>query len=128
MRPWGNDKPNKVGAASELQIAPIRQDGTLRNRVTIWGVRVGNDLFVRYYAGPGGAWFRASLVTHKGHFTVSGVDKDVICVEESDTKNNEGISAAYIAKYSHYPEYGTPMIIPKVRATTLKLTPHETSS
>ncbi|MGH7845892.1 MAG: DUF2255 family protein [Candidatus Binatia bacterium] len=40
-----------MAAAEELQIASVRRDGTLQNRVTIWVVRHGDDLYVRSYRG-----------------------------------------------------------------------------
>ena len=66
MSVWTNDELNKVGTAEELAIAPRRRDGTLRNPVTIWVVRVGDDLYVRSYRGRDGAWFRAAQVSHEG--------------------------------------------------------------
>ena len=47
MPTWTNDELAKIGAAEELEIASLRRDGTLRNPVTIWVVRVGDDLCVR---------------------------------------------------------------------------------
>ena len=34
MTTWKSDELNKIGTAEELQIASLRQDGTLRNPVT----------------------------------------------------------------------------------------------
>jgi hypothetical protein len=39
MTGWTNDEPAKIGAAEELEIAPLRRDGTPRKAVTIWVVR-----------------------------------------------------------------------------------------
>lgn len=60
MSVWTNDELTKIGTATELEIAPRRRDGTLRNLVTIWVVRVDDDLYVRSYRGRNGAWFRSS--------------------------------------------------------------------
>jgi hypothetical protein len=38
---WTSDELNKIGKAEELKIASLRRDGTLRNSVIIWVVRVG---------------------------------------------------------------------------------------
>ncbi len=60
MTPWTSDELDRIGGAEELQIAPRRPDGTLRTPVTIWVVRVSDDLYVRSYRGRSGAWFRAA--------------------------------------------------------------------
>jgi len=67
MPAWTKDELDKIGQADELEIASVRHDGTLSNSVTIWVVRIGNDLYVRSYKGRRGAWFRAAQVRHEGH-------------------------------------------------------------
>ena len=124
MTAWTGGELTSIGAADELDIAPQRPDGTLRNPVIIWVVRHGDDLFVRSYCGSGGAWFRAALVRHAGHIRSGGVDKDVTFVAESDPEVNDQIDAAYRAKYHTYSRsYVDPMLTPDARATTLKLIP-----
>jgi hypothetical protein len=128
MSVWTSDELNKIGAAEELQIAPLRRDGTLRNPVMIWVVRVGDELYVRSYRGRGGAWFRAAQTSHEGRIRVGGIEKDVTFVEESDPNVNDQIDAAYLTKYGRYPQYVAPMVTAEVRATTLKLVPRSTSA
>ena len=43
MAAWSNEELNRIGTATELQIASCRRDGTLRNPRTVWVVRVGDD-------------------------------------------------------------------------------------
>jgi hypothetical protein len=124
---WTSDELNKIGTAEELEITPLRRDGTLRNPVTIWVVRVGDDLYVRSYRGRGGAWFRAAQGRHEGRILAGGVEKDVIFVEETNPDTNDKIDAAYRAKYGRYSQYVAPMVTSEVRSTTLKLAPHSTS-
>lgn len=126
MTPWTNDELNKIGAAEELQIAPLRRDSTLRQPVTIWVVRVGDDLYVRSYKGRGGAWFRAAQDHHEGHIWAGGVEKGVTFVEEADPDLNDQIDAAYRTKYRRYPQYVAPMLTAEVRSTTIKLVPQST--
>lgn len=128
MTAWTSDELSRIGAADELEIAPLRRDGTLRKGVTIWVVRVGDDLYVRSWRGRGGAWFRAAQASHAGHIRAGGVEKDVTFVEETDPGINNQIDAAYRAKYRRYASYVPPMISPDARATTLKLAPHSTSA
>jgi hypothetical protein len=47
MKTWTHGELNQIGAAEELEIAPVGRDGTLRRAVTIWVVRFGDDLYVR---------------------------------------------------------------------------------
>lgn len=129
MTAWTSDELNKIGTAEELEIASLRRDGTLRNPVTIWVVRLGDDLYVRSYRGRGGAWFRAVQVRHAGHIRAGGVEKDVTFVEESNSDINDKIDAAYRTKYRHYgAQYVDPMVAPEARAATIKLVPRSTSS
>ncbi len=128
MPTWTSDELNKIEAAEELQIAPLRSDGTLRNPVTIWVVRIGDDIYVRSYRGPGGAWFRAAQSLHQGHIQAGTVAKDVTFVDESDLVIGDKIDAAYRTKYGRYPEYVAPMLTAEARSTTLKLVPRSTTT
>lgn len=65
MITWTSDELKKIGAAEELEIAPLRSDGTLRNPVTIWVVCQGDDLYVRAYKGRTSPWFRGALARHE---------------------------------------------------------------
>jgi hypothetical protein len=123
MTTWTSDELSKIGTAEELQIAPHRRDGTLRNPVTIWVVRVGDDLCVRSYRGRNGAWFRAARASHEGRIRAGGVEKDVTFVDEPDSGINDQIDAAYRAKYGRYPQYVAPMLTAEVRSTSIKLVP-----
>lgn len=53
MTTWTNNELSKIGSAEELEIASLRQDGTLRKSTTIWVVRVRDDLYVRSVKGRG---------------------------------------------------------------------------
>jgi hypothetical protein len=128
MTTWTSDELNKIGNAEELRIASLRSDGTLRKPVIIWVVSAGDDLYVRSAYGRTSAWFRGVLARHEGHIQAGGVDKDVTFVEEVDPDINDRIDAAYLAKYSHYPQYVAPMVTPEVKAATIKLVPRTTGS
>jgi hypothetical protein len=124
MTAWTGDELNKIGKAEELQIASLRQDGTLRNRVTIWVVRVGDDIYVRSVNGRGSTWFRGVQSRHEGQIRAGGVVKDVSFVEEPDPAINDQIDAVYATKYRRYAE----SIINHIngsdaRAATIKLVP-----
>jgi hypothetical protein len=124
MTTWTSEELAKIGRAEELEIASLRADGTLRKPVTIWVVRVGDDLYVRAYKGRTGAWFRGTQARHAGHIRAGGVDKDVTFVEEADPDINNQIDAAYRTKYRRYDaRYVDPMVTPEARAATIKLVP-----
>ena len=128
MTRWTSDEIARIEAADELELAALRRDGTLRNPVTIWVVRHGDDLYVRSAYGPDSAWFRGTQARHEGRIGAGGVEKDVTFVEETDPAINEQIDAAYRTKYRRYASYVPPMISPEARATTLKLAPRATGT
>ena len=124
MTVWTNKELDKIEAAEELRIASLRHDDTLRNPVTIWVVRVGDDLYVRSVNGRSSAWFRGVQVRHEGHIRAGGVEKDVAFVEETDAGVNNQIDAAYRNKYRRYAASIINSIIsPEARAATIKLMP-----
>ncbi len=126
MTTWTKDELNKIGAAEELQIASLRRDGTLRHPVTIWVVRVGDNLYIRSWRGRTSAWFRGTQVRHEGRIQAGGVEKDVTFVD-ADPDLNGQIDNAYRTKYRRYgAQYVDPMVAPEARAATLKLVPPST--
>jgi hypothetical protein len=123
MSTWTDNELNKIGNAEELQIASLRQDGTLRKLMTIWVVRLGDDLYVRSVNGRTSDWFRGVQTCHEGHIRAGGVDKDVAFVEEPDSNINNQIDAAYAEKYRRYASIIPSINDPKARAATIKLVP-----
>ena len=123
MTTWTSNELNRIGTAEELQIASLRQDGTLRKPVTIWVVRLGDDLYIRAVNGRTGAWFRSTQVCHEGHIQAGGIDKDVMFVD-ADTGINDQIDAAYRTKYRRYAANIVGSILtPEARSSTIKLVP-----
>ncbi len=102
MTTWTSEELNKMGKEEELQIASLRSDGTLRMFVTIWVVRLGDDLYVRSVNGRNSAWFRGVQTRYEGHIRAGGVDRDVTFVEEPDPEINSRIDTAYATKYRRY--------------------------
>ena len=119
---WTSAELSTIDAAEELQLAPLRQDGSLRKTVTIWVVRHGDDLFVRSVNGRTAAWFRGAQVRHEARVHAGGVDKDVVLVETNDL--NDAIDTAYRTKYRRYAaNIVNSDLTPQARAATLKLVP-----
>ena len=129
MTTWTSDELDKTAAAEELEIASVRRDGTLRKPVTIWVVRLGDDLYVRSVNGRTSAWFRGVQDRHEGHIRAGGVEKDVTFVEETDSGINDQIDAAYRTKYRRYAASIIRSIVsPGAQSATIKLVPRSTSS
>jgi hypothetical protein len=123
MTAWTSDELTKIGAADALAIAAYRHDGTPRPSVTIWVVRVGDDLYVRSWRGREGGWFRHALQTRRGRIRAAGVERDV-AFEEPDEGVRGAIDRAYRAKYARYGDaYVGPMIGPDAAAATFRLIP-----
>lgn len=127
MTTWTPDELDKIGRAEELEIAPLRRDGTLRKPVTIWVVRHGDDLYVRSGYGRAAAWFRGTQTRHEGHIKAGGIDKDVTFAG-ADPALNDQIDAAYRTKYRrHDAQYVDPMVAAEARSTTIRLLPRSAS-
>jgi hypothetical protein len=106
----------------ELELASVREDGTLRRPVIMWVVRDGDDVYVRSVNGRGSSWFRGAQHRHEARIRAGGVEKDVSLVE-TDAANDQ-VDAAYRAKYDRrYPSIVPRIVAADARAATLKLVP-----
>ena len=123
MTTWTSDELDKIGGAEELQITSLRRDGTLRGPVTIWVVRLGNDLYVRSAYGRTAAWFRGTQVRHEGRLDAGGIEKDV-AYTDPDPAALDQIDTAYRNKYHrHGVRYINAVTDAEARSTTIKLVP-----
>lgn len=123
MAAWTKDELNKIGKAEELELASLRKDGTLRDPVTIWVVRLGDDLYVRPVKGRTGPWFRGTQSRHEGRILAGSVEKDVTFVD-ADPSLNDQIDAAYRTKYRRYAANIVGSVVtPQARSGTTKLVP-----
>ncbi len=123
MTTWTEEELTQVGSAEELELASLRSDGTLRKPVTIWVVRLGDDLFIRCVNGREGAWYRGTQTRHAGHIQAAKVEKDVT-FEDADPAINDQIDLVYRKKYGHYSaSIVNTDLTPEARASTLKLVP-----
>jgi hypothetical protein len=122
MAGWTNDELVAIGEAEELQLASVRAAGTLRGPVTMWVVRIGDDLYVRSVNGRGSSWFRGVQDRHQAHIAAGDVEKDVDLVETRDV--DDEVDAAYRAKYERrYSNIVPSIVTPEARAATLRLVP-----
>lgn len=119
---WTADELEWIGGAEELTLASVRPNGTLRQPVTMWVVRHGDDLYVRSVNGRGSSWFRGARTRHRARIRAGGVEKDVGLIETDDA--NDAVDAAYHDKYGRrYPTIVPSIVSPQARAATLKLIP-----
>jgi len=123
MATWTNDELAEIENEEELELASRRRDGGMRNPVTMWVVRDGNEVYVRSMHGRSGAWFQRTQTSHEGRIRAGGVEKEVTFAE-ADPAAHDRIDAAYRRKYRRYGEsYVDPMTSPQVRAATIRLVP-----
>ena len=122
MTAWRSDELSRIEGAEELDLASVRRDGTLRNPVTIWVVRHGDDLYVRSVNGRTATWFHGAQDRHEARIHAGDVEKDVLLVETGDV--NDEIDAAYRTKYRRYAAKIVDTVVTReARAATLKLVP-----
>jgi hypothetical protein len=125
MTTWTSDELSKIGSAEELEIASLRQDGTLRNPLPIWVIRIGDDLYIRSVNGRTSGWFRGTQVRHEGRITAGGVAKDVsfVDVDAADDIHDQ-IDDAYRTKYRRYAaNIVNTTVTSEARSATIKLVP-----
>jgi hypothetical protein len=124
MTKWTRIELKKISSAEELEISPRHKDDTPGSQVTIWVVRIGDDLYIRSINGKTSKWFRDTQELREGHIKAGGVAKDVIFEAETDKEINKQIDAAYRTKYHQYEgEILDTEFTPKARSATLKMIP-----
>jgi hypothetical protein len=119
---WSGEELSTIGDASELQVASLRGDGSLRSPRTIWVVRHGDDLYVRSVRGSEGAWFRGVQERREGHISSGGLDRDVT-FEDADHALDDEIDEEYRRKYGRTSSAVDRITSADARATTIRLVP-----
>jgi hypothetical protein len=123
MPEWATDELTNIDSVDELEITSLRKDGTLRPYRVIWGVRLGDDFYVRSVNGPTAAWFRGAQLRHEGRIQAGGLERDVAYEDVDDDALNDQIDDAYRAKYRRYSSPVTAITSPGARSATLRLVP-----
>ena len=124
MSAWTTAELDRIGSTEEVQIAPMRPEGTLGTRVTIWAVRQGDGIYVRSAVrGREAAWFKGAQETHEGRIWAGALQKDVTFAD-ADRDEDDQVDAAYRTKYRRYAgRVLNSVLTPEARSTTVKLTP-----
>lgn len=120
---WTSTELTKIDSVDEVAITSLRADGTLRPHRIIWGVRLGDDFYVRSVNGPTATWFRGVQTRHEGRIQAGGVDRGVSFVDVADDALNDEIDAAYRTKYRRHSSPVTAITSAGARSATLRLVP-----
>jgi len=99
---WTADQLDRVGNATELDLASRRADGSLTGYTTMWVVRVGDELYVRSAGGPDRPWYRHARTNGTGRIRAGGVDAEVTFDLHAEPAPHDSIDAEYHRKYDRY--------------------------
>ena len=124
MTAWTSSELDQFGRAEELAVVSRRRDGTITRPVIVWVARHDASLYIRSAVkGRDAGWFRATQLTHTGKISAGGVERSV-AFDEAEQALNDAIDRAFETKYRQYgPRYVRPMVTPKARSTTIRLSP-----
>jgi hypothetical protein len=127
MTAWTDEELGRIGEAQELQLTSERPDGTLRPYVTMWVVRVEEQLYVRSAHGADNPWFRRAKASGVGRIRAGGLERDVTFADPAPDVDAR-IDAAYHAKYDRYgPEIVGTVVGSRAHEVTIRLVPRSTS-
>jgi hypothetical protein len=101
MTTWTPEALAAFGGPDEIEIASLRPDGSVRPFITIWIVRLGDELYVRSAYGPENGWYRRAVASGLGRIRAGGQEREV-AFETPDGSVAEPLHAAYHAKYDRY--------------------------
>jgi hypothetical protein len=128
MATWTEDELDGIGGAEELELASRRGGGSLRPYVTMWVVRVGDELYVRSAYGPDNPWYRQAMASGAGRVRGGGVERDV-SFANADPDAHGDIDAAYHAKYDRYgPRIVGTVVGSDAHPVTIRLEPRTAAS
>jgi len=123
MTAWTADELERLGNEDELQLSSERDDGSLRDPVIMWMVRVGDEIYVRSVKGREGPWFLGTQTRRRGRISSAGVERDVE-FEDADRTLDDAIDAEYRRKYANEPqEWVDPVLTDKAQGSTIRLAP-----
>jgi hypothetical protein len=124
---WTPEQLQRVGGSTELELASRRSDGTFRPYVTMWVVRVSDDLYVRSAYGPDNPWYRRATASGAGRIRAGGVDVEVTFAKADDEVQAD-IDTAYHAKYDRYgPQIVGSVVGDRAHRVTVRLLPRHQS-
>ena len=124
MSEWNREELKPIARTDDMHISPFREDAVTYGTPTwIWSVVVDDELYVRPYNGTSSRWYKAAMTQKAGRITAAGMTKEV-GFDAVEGAINHRIDEAYRAKYQSSP-YLQPMIGPRARAATVRITPRK---
>ena len=125
MTSWTTDELQRIGDADELRVSSRRKDGSLRPYVTIWVVRLDDDIYIRSAMGPDNPWFRRAKASGTGRITAGGVERDVSFTDAA-TDAHSDIDAVYHTKYDRYgARFVSPVVGETAALATFRIVPED---
>jgi hypothetical protein len=124
MPAWTDPELTAIGDARELEICSRRRDGSLSPQVTIWAVRVGDEIYARSVNGPDATWYRNAVNRSTGRIWSGGVEREV-GFAVADSGLEEAIDAAYNARFGAASSHTQAINAPLARQTTIRLDPSD---
>ena len=122
MPDWDAGQLSEIGSAKEIEVSALRRDGTLTKPVTIWAVRLGDEVYVRSVRGAAGGWYRASRRRGEGRIEAGETAVDV-SFEDAPHHRDEEIDAAYRDKYGYPSDPVDSISTEAAKATTTRVLP-----
>jgi hypothetical protein len=122
MATWDPTELEQIAGAREIEISSLREDGALTRPVTIWAVRVGDELYARSVRGDSGGWYRAAERRHEGRIEAGGTAVDV-AFEDVPHHLDDEVDSAYKEKYGYPSGPVDSVSSDDAKATTIRLVP-----
>lgn len=128
MGAWTGDELQRIGAATELQLASERTNGGLRPYVTMWVVGVDGEVYVRSAGGPDRPWYRHARASGRGRIRAGGIERSVT-FGEAPQAAHRAIDSAYHSKYDRYgPTIVGHIVGPNAHDVTIRLMPEHAAA
>lgn len=115
---WSAGELHAISSSHELEIATIREDGTLRRWTPIWVVTAGSEVFVRTWYRRTTGWYGDAVTRRLAHIRVPGLEAEVH-IEDiglAEPGAHQRVNAAYAKKYG-----AGQMTDDRTASTTLRL-------
>jgi hypothetical protein len=122
MPTWNPTELATIATEREVEISSLREDGTLTKPVTIWAVRVDEELYVRSVRGDEGGWYKAAERRHEGRIEAGDTALDVT-YEDAPHHLDDEIDAAYKEKYGYPSSSVDSITTDAAQATTVRIAP-----
>jgi hypothetical protein len=122
MAPWNPTELERISSEREIEVSSLREDGALTKPVTIWAVRVEDDLYVRSVRGGAGGWYKSAEQRHEGRIEADTIAVDV-AFEDVPHHLDAEIDEAYKVKYGYPSDPVDSITTDAAQETTIRVVP-----